>query len=91
MRSIGDGDWFRFYLASETTITVSLRNFPDEYGLWVLYSIDLEEIGKDMEFSMEDKIISKINTEPGEYYIKVFGINNSHNSEYPYVLDVATE
>jgi hypothetical protein len=51
----------------------------------------LEEIGKDMEFSKEDNIISKINTEPGEYYIKVFEINNSHNSEYPYVLRVATE
>ena len=88
---VGDGDWFRFYLASETTITVSLRNLPAEYGLWVLYSDDFEEIGKDMEFSKEDKIISIQNAEPGYYWVKVYGLNNSHNSEYPYILRVATE
>ena len=88
---VGDEDWFRFYIASETTITVSLRNLPAEYGLWVLYSDDFEEIGKDMEFSMQDKIISRQNAKPGYYYVGVFGLDNSHNSEYPYMLRVATE
>jgi hypothetical protein len=70
---------------------ISLRNLPAPYSLWVFYSYDLDELGKNLEPSTTDKIIRIKDAEAGDYLIRVAALTDAFSSSNPYTLRFSTE
>ena len=86
-----DEDWFHFYLPSPTDVQISLRNCPAPYSLWVFYTGDLHEMGKNLDPSLSDKTIQLQGAEAGHYYIQVAALTDLFSSDNPYTLRFSSE
>ncbi|MBS3750580.1 MAG: hypothetical protein KGY39_03635 [Anaerolineales bacterium] len=87
----GDEDWFIFYLPSSADVTISLKDLTDNYGLIVLFTNNYEELGRNIEPSTADKIISIPDAEIGFYYVGVIGLNDAQSCSEQYTLRFSTE
>ena len=86
-----DEDWFHFYLPSTQEIEISLSNLPAPYSLWVFYTVDLHEMGKNLDPSLSDKTIQIQGAEAGHYYIQVAALTEVFSSDNPYTLRFSSE
>jgi len=81
----GDEDWFRFHLDQTGSPQVHLASLPTNCDLYV-YNAAGELLGSSAKENKAAELVLLTNAAPGDYYVRVVGVDNSQDASNPYQL-----
>ena len=81
----GDEDWFRFRLIQINSPQVHLTGLPANYDLYV-YNVTGRLLGSSTRSGKAAELVLLANAEPGDYYIRVVGVNGASDAGNSYQL-----
>jgi hypothetical protein len=81
----GDEDWFQFHLDQAGSSQVHLTSLPTNYDLYV-YNPAGELLGSSAKKKKAAELVMLTNAAPGDYYVRVVGVDGSHDADNPYQL-----
>jgi hypothetical protein len=84
----GDEDWHLFHINTQGDLEISLTHLPAPYAIEVYRIQDLVKVGSLTVPTIEDKYILLPSSLPGDYLIRVWGIDGAWDGDVPYHLIV---
>ncbi|MDI6768843.1 MAG: phospholipase D-like domain-containing protein, partial [Anaerolineales bacterium] len=80
-----DEDWFRFRLERSGNLQVHLTSLPANYDLYV-YNAAGQLLGSSTKDNKAAELVILRNVPPGNYYVRIVGVNGNWSAANPYQL-----
>jgi hypothetical protein len=81
----GDEDWFRFEVTQIGSLQVHLTSLPANYDLFV-YNAAGQLLGSSTKDKKAAEFVELKNVLPGDYYIRIVGVDGAWDANNPYQL-----